>query len=278
MEDETAVLGAGAAGPAGAAAAEAPTATQAAAPAPEPAASDAFAGSEGTALPEAHSALIEAFRMVEQGGPVVLILVAMSVLGLAIALAKLWQFSRAGLGDRRAVIEALTLRERGLPERALARLAGVRGPASRALALAIDGQLRGTPEARIREAVWRCGAEAIESLRSWMRPLETIAALAPLLGLFGTVLGMIAAFAELEAAGGRVDPSVLSGGIWEALLTTAVGLAVAIPAVAAVNWFDRRIEREEHLIESAAAGFFAAESAPPPRREEFHEPRQSHAT
>ncbi|MFO7854325.1 MAG: MotA/TolQ/ExbB proton channel family protein, partial [Paracoccaceae bacterium] len=240
-------------------------------------AADASAGSEGTVSPELPAALVETFRVVEQGGPVVLILVAMSVLGLAVALAKLWQFSRAGLGDRRAVTEALTLRERGLPERALARVAAARGPASRALALAIEGQLRSMPEPKIREAVWRCGAEAIESLRSWMRPLETIAALAPLLGLFGTVLGMIAAFAELEAAGGRVDPSVLSGGIWEALLTTAVGLAVAIPAVAAVNWFDRRIEREEHLIESAAAGFFAAEPVLPQRREESHEAPRHHA-
>jgi biopolymer transport protein ExbB len=212
--------------------------------------------------------LAEVLAVAQQGGPVVLILAAMSVLGLAIALAKLWQSARAGLGDRRAVAEALALRERGLAERALARLNAARGPAAQALAIAIEGQLRGTPEARNREAVWRAGAEAVETLRGWLRPLETIAALAPLLGLFGTVLGMIAAFAELEAAGSRVDPSVLSGGIWEALLTTAVGLGVAIPAVAAVNWFDRQVEREELLIETATAGFFATDPALPLHRAE----------
>jgi biopolymer transport protein ExbB len=56
-----------------------------------------------------------------------------------------------------------------------------------------------------------------------------------LLGLFGTVLGMVEAFRQLELAGSQVDPAVLSGGIWQALLTTAVGLAVAIPAVLAHN-------------------------------------------
>jgi biopolymer transport protein ExbB len=94
-----------------------------------------------------------------------------------------------------------------------------------------------------------------------MRPLEVIASTAPLLGLFGTVLGMIAAFAQLEAAGSRVDPAILSGGIWEALLTTALGLAVAIPTLAAVNWIDRRIERSAQATESALSAIFAA--APP---------------
>ncbi len=57
---------------------------------------------------------------------------------------------------------------------------------------------------------------------------------------------MIEAFRQLEAAGNQVNPAILSGGIWEALLTTAVGLAVAIPAVVALNWLERRIERLAH--------------------------------
>jgi biopolymer transport protein ExbB len=65
-----------------------------------------------------------------------------------------------------------------------------------------------------------------------------------LLGLFGTVLGMIEAFRAMEAAGARVDPSILSGGIWQALLTTAVGLGVAIPVSIAHSWLERRVEVE----------------------------------
>jgi biopolymer transport protein ExbB len=60
--------------------------------------------------------------------------------------------------------------------------------------------------------------------------LELISTIAPLLGLLGTVLGMIAAFQALQESGSRADPAILAGGIWEALLTTAAGMAVAIPA------------------------------------------------
>jgi biopolymer transport protein ExbB len=70
------------------------------------------------------------------------------------------------------------------------------------------------------------------------------------------VLGMIEAFRQLEAAGTRVNPSLLAGGIWEALLTTAVGLAVAIPAVAALNWLERVVERTAHDMDSAITGVF----------------------
>ena len=75
-----------------------------------------------------------------------------------------------------------------------------------------------------------------------MRLLEVIAGAAPLLGLLGTVLGMIEAFKQLEMAGSQIDPSVLSGGIWQALLTTAAGLIVALPALIAWHHFDRGLE------------------------------------
>ncbi len=83
---------------------------------------------------------------------------------------------------------------------------------------------------------------AFNKMRNGMRVLELIAATAPLLGLLGTVLGMIEAFQQLEEAGSQVDPSLLSGGIWKALLTTAAGLVVAMPALAAWHVFDRRLE------------------------------------
>ena len=99
------------------------------------------------------------------------------------------------------------------------------------LGCAIRGSLRrDLSEAMVREEVARLAGDRLEGLRAYLRPLEVIAGVAPLLGLFGTVLGMISAFQQLEQAGSQVNPAVLSGGIWEALLTTAVGLAVAILA------------------------------------------------
>lgn len=95
---------------------------------------------------------------------------------------------------------------------------------------------------KINNEVMRELRNHIQRLSFGLRPLEVIATVAPLLGLFGTVLGMIEAFKAMEAAGAQVDPAVLSGGIWQALLTTAVGLGVAIPVSLIHSLFERQHE------------------------------------
>ena len=78
--------------------------------------------------------------------------------------------------------------------------------------------------------------------------LEIISNISPLIGLLGTVIGMIDSFNKLEVGGSLVDPSLLAGGIWTALLTTAVGLVVAIPALIAHNFFEKKLfEFEESM-------------------------------
>lgn len=211
----------------------------------------------GPALPTPGGGLdTRLLELLQAGGPVVAILLGMSVIALTILLVKLWQFRAAGLGDRRAAPEALRLWHSGRHGEALARAGASRNPAAQALARAMRGQHRGIGEARVREEVVRYGSDALEILRAWFRPLEVIASLAPLLGLFGTVLGMIKAFQQLEAAGNQVNPAILSGGIWEALLTTAVGLAVAIPVVAILNWLERRVDRLAHQMNNLVTQVF----------------------
>lgn len=206
-----------------------------------------------------YDALSEAFTLFEAGGPVVLLLVAMSLVALTIVLAKAAQFWAAGTSDTRTLSTVVGLARSGRMSAAFLAARQGRSPVAAILSLALEQQARGIEENKIRDACF-CEAQLrIGALRSWMRPLEVIASLAPLLGLFGTVLGMIEAFGQLEAAGNQVDPAILSGGIWEALLTTAVGLAVAIPTVAAVNWFERRIERIEHGIDTGLAALFSTD-------------------
>lgn len=82
------------------------------------------------------------------------------------------------------------------------------------------------------------------------------------------VLGMIEAFQRLEQAGSQVDPAILSGGIWVALLTTAAGLTVAIPAVMALNWLERVIERFGHRMEDAVTQVFTKEPIGSPQKAE----------
>jgi len=80
-----------------------------------------------------------------------------------------------------------------------------------------------------------------KDIQFMMPTLEIISQVSPLIGLLGTVIGMIDSFNELELGGSLVDPSILAGGIWTALLTTAMGLLVAIPALVAHYFFEKRI-------------------------------------
>lgn len=194
--------------------------------------------------------------LIATGGPVVVILLCLSVVALTIIVVKLFQFSRAGLSPTRAAREAVTLARTGRIGDGLDRIGTPKGAVDRVVAIALRGRMRGGDEARIREEVLRVGGDELENLRSYLRPLEVIGALAPLLGLFGTVLGMIEAFRRLSEAGTRVDPAILSNGIWEALLTTAVGLALAIPVVGILSWLERRVERTALTMDSLVTRIF----------------------
>lgn len=197
--------------------------------------------------------------LIDAGGPVILVLILLSVLSLTIALVKIWQFVRLRVGDQQFVTPAINLWMRGRHDEAIAMVDGHPSPIARVIECAMSSRGR-SQDARAAE-VARVASEELEGLRAFLRPLEVVAYLSPLLGLLGTVIGMIRAFRELEQAGARIDPSLLSGGIWEALLTTAAGLIVAIPAVILLQWFDRRIERISHRMRDAATRLLYAPEA-----------------
>ncbi|ETX09641.1 flagellar motor protein MotA [Marinomonas ushuaiensis DSM 15871] len=195
------------------------------------------------------------------GGPVVWILMVFSVVALTIVLLKLWQFSSLRAESLKTSQLALDDWRNGKGEKSLEKLDEKRpidalvGYTMRALLSAnISADL-------IREEAERRAMNQLSQLRSYLRPLEIIATLSPLLGLLGTVLGMITAFQQMEGAGSQVDPSVLSGGIWQALLTTAVGLAVAIPVVTLQSWLERKVERIAHNMNDAVTQVFTSKEA-----------------
>lgn len=194
---------------------------------------------------------------VGNGGPVLIVLALLSVAALTIVLVKLWQFARQRIGARQPLNRALALWSQRQPEKAIATLAGRRQPSVQLVHRAMTGlQTPGIDEMVLREELTRFGLERLESLRGGLRALEVIATLSPLLGLLGTVLGMIEAFRELEQAGSQVDPSILSGGIWQALLTTAAGLSVAIPVVMLHAWLEQRVDAEGHRMDDAVTRVF----------------------
>lgn len=184
-------------------------------------------------------------QIAEVGGPVVMILMGVSVLTLAVVLYKVWQFTAAGVGRHKALSRAVAAWDCG--DRTAARAA--LDSSSSYLAPVIEMALTSHPSASE-----RLQAEAelrFAKLEQGLRFLDSVAQLAPLLGLFGTVLGMIEAFQSLQAAGSQVDPSILAGGIWVALLTTAVGLVVAMPTALVLSWLEGRMEAERVIADKA---------------------------
>ncbi|MBA5776170.1 MotA/TolQ/ExbB proton channel family protein [Stappia sp. F7233] len=208
-------------------------------------------------LPLVDLSLRPLIDLARTGGPVVILLGSLSVVSVALALAKLVHFRLAGVGRHGRARTALRSALDGDVDGAARKVAADRsmlGGLLRGL-IAASEPGRGA-EVLLREDVERICVNRLSGLRSYLRALDMIAQTAPLIGLFGTVLGMIEAFRAMQQAGTEVDSSVLAGGIWVALLTTAVGLAVAIPTSAFVGWCDGRIEREQLAMEDLATALF----------------------
>jgi biopolymer transport protein ExbB len=113
----------------------------------------------------------------------------------------------------------------------------------------------GRPISEIQDAVQAAGKHESFELEKRTNLLASIAGIAPMLGFFGTVVGMIRAFQQIQNLQGNVNPSVLAGGIWEALVTTAAGLLVGILALFAYNFLIGRIRRLTNDMERSATDF-----------------------
>jgi biopolymer transport protein ExbB len=211
------------------------------------------------------NALSELRGLLALGGPVVAILFVMSVLVLAVTIYKLWQFASSGVGRHRVLSEALKAWDAGDAAAARARLSESRSYLAPLVGAAMDAPARPGYDGRLDAEA----GLALAGLERGFRLLDTIAQLAPLLGLFGTVLGMIEAFRSLQSAGSSVDPSLLAGGIWVALLTTAVGLAVAIPTSMVLAWLESRTARERVFADKALRTVLAPDPAVVPIAGEF---------
>ena len=188
-------------------------------------------------------------QFLQTGGPALAAIAVLSVLTLAIILWKLWRLVLARAWASAQAKTLLRAAIAGTPDTTTP--TGLR---ARFVAGAIAA--RHLPDALAREEVMRLASAELAQLRYGLRPLELIVTIAPLIGLLGTVLGMIEAFQALESSAGQADPSVLAGGIWEALLTTAAGMAVAIPAAVALSWFESITEAVQTDLEDMATRLF----------------------
>jgi biopolymer transport protein ExbB len=208
-------------------------------------------------MPAFGPALAELLLFLDRGGPAIWAISVLSVATLALILWKLWRLVLMGAWTGAATERAVTLWSEGDLDGACQSLAARRSLRARLANAAMAARLDpGFSDAAAREETARVARLELARLRTGLRALELIATVAPLLGLLGTVMGMIAAFQGLQAAGAQADPATLAGGIWEALLTTAAGMAVAIPASAALTWFESVAENVQADMEDAATRIF----------------------
>ncbi|WP_050522483.1 MotA/TolQ/ExbB proton channel family protein [Pseudorhodobacter wandonensis] len=190
-----------------------------------------------------HQTAIAVQEFIALGGWVVGLLLALSVLAGALVLWKLWQFQL--LGRDAALREALLLWNAGQKPAARASLGTAPGALGQLAARAMAA-----PSRDLRDRLYTETEALMARLEAGFRALDAIVQIAPLMGLFGTVLGMIEAFQALQGAGASVDPSILAGGIWVALLTTAVGLAIAMPVSLILTWLEARVAAQRRLAEA----------------------------
>ena len=178
-----------------------------------------------------------------RGGILMVPIVICSIIGLALILDRFNAYYRLKLGGFAVAGGVRQALGRGDIPAAIGHLEGDESAGGLVLTEALARYHEGTGS--IQSSFILAAGELIRRMEVSLRGLATVAALTPLLGLLGTVVGMIRAFMVIEGQGTNVSPALLAGGIWEALLTTAAGLTVAIPCLMFHNLFQGRIERVE---------------------------------
>ena len=192
-----------------------------------------------------------------KGGPILMLIAALSVISLAVILWKISQLLRIGAFRAGQNTDAAISRWCAGEDVSvvLAARSGMRAEFARDAI-----RLRESPdwdESSRKEEIARIARAQLQEISAGLRALELVVTIAPLLGLLGTVLGMIDAFQALQLEGGNADPATLAGGIWAALLTTAAGMAVAIPVAMCLTWFDTIHDKMRHSFEDIATRIFA---------------------
>jgi biopolymer transport protein ExbB len=180
------------------------------------------------------------WEIVRAGGPLMWPIIACSIAAAAIVLERLWT-----LQDKRVVPPELTqkvwqlVETNQISDKVITALEQ-NSPLGRLLAAGLANRHR--PREILMERLEDTGRHVVHELERFLNTLGTIAGVCPLLGLLGTVTGIIRAFNAIQA-GGMGDPRALSGGIAEALFATAAGLCVAIPALISYRYLRGRVER-----------------------------------
>lgn len=178
------------------------------------------------------------FELFKSGGLLMWPILACSVVAAAIVCERFWTLNRRAVTPRNIMDQVQGLLERREIDPIKLKMIRDSSPLGEILASGLVNSRHGRDV--MRDAIEESGRHIVHELERYLNTLGTIAAITPLLGLLGTVIGMIKVFAAITAFGVG-DPTVLAGGISEALITTAAGLSVGIPALMFHRYFRGRV-------------------------------------
>jgi biopolymer transport protein ExbB len=187
------------------------------------------------------------FSMIGKGGFIMIPILLCSIIALAIVIERLY-FIRTTQENPNTILNRFkeSLMGKGFSEDWM----GQKDSEDSLKRMIGEGiHLKDLPKWKMEERLSEVGQEEMNKQNKYIRGLEVIASITPLMGLLGTVIGMVQAFNKVAEHKGIVDPSLLAGGIWEALLTTAAGLSVAIPTMVMLHYFTRRSEKVAFNLE-----------------------------
>jgi biopolymer transport protein ExbB len=188
--------------------------------------------------------------LLANGGLMTWVLLVVSAVALAVFLERFLHYHRAQINSTEFLSGVRNVMRRDNVVEAISICEATPGPVARLVKTAILNRDRGRDG--VREALEEAGLVEVPRLEEKLNLLATIAQIAPLLGLLGTVLGFMRIFLELQSNGVYANVGLLAGGIWEALISTAAGLAVAIPCYAGYNFLVSRVNGIVLDMEKAA--------------------------
>jgi len=191
-----------------------------------------------------------------KGGILVIPILLCSVLALAIFIERVINFARMRRKGSGIAEKTARFLEQGDEKQAFETVNGSDSPMGKVLSQAM--KVKNHDRETIETVIANATEQEIRGLSAYLQTLATIGNIAPLLGLLGTVIGMIKAFMVIQQMGGKVNAAVLAGGIWEAMLTTALGLAVALPTIVAHSYLLAQVERYEARLQNGSVLFVKA--------------------
>jgi biopolymer transport protein ExbB len=204
------------------------------------------------------------WELVRAGGPFMAPIILCSIVAVGILLERLWTLQRKRVLPQELIKKVTQLAESDQVNPKVIEALEKNSPLGRVLAAALANRDRG--RSIMMERVEDTGRHVVHELERFLNSLGTIASISPLLGLLGTVAGIIHAF-NAVMLGGMGDPRMLAGGISEALITTAGGLAVAIPSFIAYRYLRGKVERIVIEMEKIAVTFADSLGARSPAEE-----------